>query len=307
MSKAGYISRYAILLKRLRQKPYSSFEDIQNYVLRETEYLVDRDDRLNIGFSKRTFQRDLKEIRNLFGVQIEYSASRKGYYIVDDMYENLNFQRMLEAYDVFNVIQKSGEYREHLYFEERRALGTEYLSSLLSSIKNRTMVDLEYRKFKEDVSTKRNVKPFALKEYANRWYLIGEDSKDGIVKTFGLDRIVSLGLTNVKFAFPVDFSMEERYRNVFGIITEDGMKAEDVVLSFKKKYGTMAKTLPFHPSQEILIDTKEELRIKIHIVPAYDFINELLSWGDDVKVLQPKSLIKVLKTRMKQALKQYEE
>lgn len=68
----------------------------------------------------------------------------------------------------------------------------------------------------------------------------------------------------------------------------------------------MAKTLPFHPSQEILIDTKDELRIKIHIVPAFDFINEILSWGDDVKVLQSKSLIKQVKNRLKKALKQYE-
>ena len=306
MSKAGYISRYAILLKKLRQRPYSTFEELQDYVLREAEFMVDRDDQLNIGFSKRTFQRDLKEIRNLFGIKIEYSTSRKGYYIVDDTYENLNFQRMLEAYDVFNLLQKSGEYREHLYFEERRALGTEYLASLLSSIKNRTMLELEYKKFAEDTSSKRAIKPYALKEYANRWYLIGEDTKDGVIKTFGLDRIVSVGLTKVKFVLPDDFSMEERYRNAFGIITEDGVEAEDIVLSFKKKYGTMAKTLPFHPSQELLIDTKDELRIKIHIVPAFDFINEILSWGDDVKVLQSKSLIKQVKNRLKKALKQYE-
>ena len=168
------------------------------------------------------------------------------------------------------------------------------------------MLELEYKKFAEDTSSKRAIKPYALKEYANRWYLIGEDTKDGVIKTFGLDRIVSVGLTKVKFVLPDDFSMEERYRNAFGIITEDGVEAEDIVLSFKKKYGTMAKTLPFHPSQEILIDTKDELRIKIHIVPAFDFINEILSWGDDVKVLQPKSLIKQVKNRLKKALKQYE-
>lgn len=55
MSKAGYISRYAIMLKKLRQRPYSTFEELQDYVLREAEFMVDRDDQLNIGFSKRTF------------------------------------------------------------------------------------------------------------------------------------------------------------------------------------------------------------------------------------------------------------
>lgn len=250
MSKAGYISRYAIMLKKLRQRPYSTFEELQDYVLREAEFMVDRDDQLNIGFSKRTFQRDLKEIRNLFGIKIEYSTSRKGYYIVDDTYENLNFQRMLEAYDVFNLLQKSGEYREHLYFEERRALGTEYLASLLSSIKNRTMLELEYKKFAEDTSSKRAIKPYALKEYANRWYLIGEDTKDGVIKTFGLDRIVSVGLTKVKFVLPDDFSMEERYRNAFGIITEDGVEARTLYFLSKKNMAPWQRPCHFTPHKK---------------------------------------------------------
>jgi hypothetical protein len=31
-----------------------------------------QDDTLTIGFSKRTLQRDLREIRNIFGIDIEY-------------------------------------------------------------------------------------------------------------------------------------------------------------------------------------------------------------------------------------------
>jgi hypothetical protein len=78
MSKRGYISRYLLILKKLKVKPYSTYEELQAYIENQFDYLQMQDDTLNIGFSKRTLQRDIKEIRNVFGIDIEYSKSQKG-------------------------------------------------------------------------------------------------------------------------------------------------------------------------------------------------------------------------------------
>jgi len=82
MSKRGYISRYLLILKKLKVKPYSSYEELLHYIDTQLEYLQMQDDTLSVGFSKRTLQRDIKEIRNLFGVDVAFSMPRKGYYIV---------------------------------------------------------------------------------------------------------------------------------------------------------------------------------------------------------------------------------
>ena len=104
MSKRGYISRYLLIIKRLKAKPYSTFEDLQSYIEHQLDYLQMQDDSLTIGFSKRTLQRDLKEIRSLFGIDTEYSKVNKGYFIVQTETENMNFQRMMEAFDIFNSL-----------------------------------------------------------------------------------------------------------------------------------------------------------------------------------------------------------
>jgi len=70
MSKRGYITRYLSLMKRIKARPYSTYEELRDFMEREIEFLQMQDDTLSIGFSKRTLQRDLREIRNLFGIDI---------------------------------------------------------------------------------------------------------------------------------------------------------------------------------------------------------------------------------------------
>jgi N-dimethylarginine dimethylaminohydrolase len=73
MSKRGYISRYLLILKKLKVKPFSTYEELQAYIENQFDYLQMQDENLQIGFSKRTFQRDIKEISNVFGIDIVYN------------------------------------------------------------------------------------------------------------------------------------------------------------------------------------------------------------------------------------------
>jgi predicted DNA-binding transcriptional regulator YafY len=102
MSKRGYISRYLLILKKLKAKPYASYAELQAYMENQFDYLQMQDDTLHVGFSKRTLQRDIREIRNIFGFDIEFSKSQKGYFISQNEHENKNFERVMEAFDLFN-------------------------------------------------------------------------------------------------------------------------------------------------------------------------------------------------------------
>lgn len=79
----------------------------------------------------------------------------------------------------------------------------------------------------------------------------------------------------------------------------------EVVLSFDPFQGKYIKSLPLHESQEVLIDDKHEIRVRMKVYLTHDFIMEILSYGDNVKVIQPESLITELKHSYKSALKQY--
>lgn len=305
MSKRGYISRYLFIVKKLRAKPYSSFGELKSYFENQVEYLQMQDDTLNIGFSKRTFQRDIKDIRNLFGAEIEYSKSQKGYFISQNEMENMNFQRMIEAFDMFNSLNLAQDLKPFIHLEKRRPQGTENLYGLLHAIKNKLQIEFSYQKFWEDESSIRTAEPYALKEFKSRWYVLANDLKDRQIKSFALDRLTNLTITRKSFVFPATFDIEENYRYCFGIISPNGKKPQEIILSFRPYQGKYIKSLPLHETQQILIDNGKELRVKLNLCITFDFVMELLSFAETMKVMKPKSLIKKIRNGHLKAFKQY--
>ena len=290
MSKRGYISRYLLIVRKIKQKPYCTYEELKSYLDHQLEFLKMQDDLLAVGFSQRTLQRDLREIRNLFGIDIEFSRGEGGYYIVNDEGENMNFQRILESFDLFNSLQIAQDLRHFIHIEQQKPGGTEHLYGLLHAIKNRYRTTFTYNSFQGETITSRRVAPLAMKEFRNRWYVIAEDQKDGVVKSFALDRMTDLAISSHKFTYPPGFKVEEHYRYCFGIVSGDNTKPQIVILSFDPGEGRYIKTLPLHSTQEILLDSDQELRIKLIIKPTHDFIMEILSHGDKVKVIEPEGL-----------------
>lgn len=305
MSKRGYISRYMLILKKLKAKPYSTYDQLQGYIENQFDYLQMQDDTLKIGFSKRTLQRDIREIRNVFGVDIEFSKTSKGYFISQTEAENMNFQRVIEAFDIFSSLNLAQDLTSYIHLEKRRPQGTENLYGLLHAIKNKLQIKFSYQKFWEEEISQRTTEPYALKEFKNRWYILAKDGKDAIIKSFALDRLTNLEITKKTFEFPKTYNIEESYRYCFGIINQNDEKPQEIVLSFNPFQGKYIKTLPLHETQQILVDNKKELQIKLKLCLTHDFIMELLSFGDNLKILKPKFLINKIKTEHKKAFKQY--
>jgi predicted DNA-binding transcriptional regulator YafY len=305
MSKRGYISRYLLILKKLKVKPYSTYDELQTYIENQFDFLQMQDDTLNIGFSKRTLQRDIKEIRNVFGIDIEYSKTNKGYYISQSETENMNFQRMIEAFDMFNSLNLAQDLTPFIHLEKRRPQGTENLYGLLHAIKNKLKIKFTYQKFWEEEVSQRLVEPYALKEFKNRWYILAKDSKDNNIKSFALDRLTNLEITTQHYQYPDNYSIEQNYRYCFGIISPNGADPQDIILSFDPFQGKYIKTLPLHETQEVLLDNDQETRIKLKLCLTHDLFMELLSFGDNMKVIEPKKLSDEIKEAHKKAYKQY--
>lgn len=289
----------------MKVKPYSTYEELQSYIENQFDYLQMQDDNLQIGFSKRTLQRDIKEIRNVFGIDIEYSKSQKGYFISQNENENMNFQRMMEAFDMFNSLNLAQDLTPFIHLEKRRPQGTENLYGLLHAIKNRLQIKFTYQKFWEEELIQRFVEPYALKEFKNRWYIMAKDSKDNNIKSFALDRLTNLEITNHTYQYPDNYSIEQSYRYCFGIISPNDEEPQDIILSFNPFQGKYIKTLPLHDTQQVLVDNDEEMKIKLKLCLTHDLVMELLSFGDNMKVIEPKSLADEIKQAHEKAYRQY--
>ncbi|WP_395051490.1 helix-turn-helix transcriptional regulator [Flavobacterium sp.] len=300
MSKKQFLKRYSLIINKLR-KNASSFEEIQKYLVEQSI-----NDEENYEISIRTFQREIKEIASTHNIEIKYFRSENVYKIINDGNEERN-ERLMESFEIIDALKISSNLSNHLILEKRKPLGTNNMNYLIHAIKNRKEIRFFYSKYwtEELVDTQRKVQPLALKEARYRWYLVAKDLKDNRIKTYGLDRITNLEITNLKFIFPENYNPEEAFRHSFGIINEDNKEPQKIVLSFSFEQGKYIKSLPLHHSQKELTNDEKEYRIELLLHPTYDFVMELLSIGAEVKVLEPESLKNEMIKKLEATLNRY--
>lgn len=300
MSKQETLHRHQIIIKKLRRSP-SSFDEILSKLRSESElYEID------LEISQRTFQRDLKEIASLYKIEIKFDRSRKVYYISEDI-EDAYSDRLFEALDVFQMLNVNQSISEFIQFKPRKSAGTENLNGLLHAIQNRYQIQFRYEKFYPEEIDLRTVEPYLLKEFKDRWYVLAYDLERKDFRTFGLDRIYALNILPIKFQHPQTIDPKLYYKHSFGIVGPNNGKAQDIILKLTNNQGEYLRTLPLHTSQKILEENGQEMILKLHLIPTYDFVYELMSMGANLKVLEPKSLADELKNRFKSAMDLYED
>ena len=298
MSLRETLIRHRHIIKKLRKND-SSFREIADYLEGESDMGN------NFTVSKRTFDRDREDIFSIYGIEIKYDFTKKVYSLEDDNDPNKR-DKLLDAFDTLYLLNIGEDLSNYIHLEPIRPKGTDNLFGLLHAIKNKLRINFDYEKFSDNTLLNKLVEPFSLKEFKNRWYLIGKDVNDNYIKTFALDRIKGgLEITKTNFNIPDSFNIQKMFEYSFGIYTNQDQEPEEVILSFKPDKGVYIKSLPLHVSQETLVDDEKELRIKLKIYTTYDFVMELLSHGSNVKVLQPASLSELLKADYERAWKQY--
>ncbi|MFV0174067.1 WYL domain-containing protein [Empedobacter stercoris] len=303
MSKQGYIARYFNIVRKLSQQKYCSYEDLERFLEREFEMLQLQDDTLEFNFSKRTLQRDIREIRNILGIDIMYSRSQRGYYIFQDDYSSDLFLKTLEEINSFSALKLTNSLESIVYLEKRKPKRAEFLPDIVQAIQQKKKIEFHYQKFGEEKETIRKVSPIAIREHNNRWYLIADDK--GIVKNFGLERMNKVSILNDKIDNNIEFNYIDKYKYSFGIIVPSSEKPEKIVLSVTKKQAAYLESLPLHESQQILETKNDEVLIGLELFLTEDFISEILSMSRSVTIIEPKKLKEKVKTILKETLEKY--
>ncbi len=330
-------NKYALLRYRVidrcltnRFRPYPTIEDLK-YACEEALY-GSSNERISVS----TVEKDLKAMRNEeelgYFAPIKYSKAHKGYYYEQDGYTIrdislsdeeqeaiklaaatlFQFRDMAVFKDFGSAIQKIFDrmnispemddeaVERHVQFETTPvAAGSELLPELLSAIKQRREVVFRYTSYLDDSETERTLRPFLLKEYRNRWYVIGHDTARKDTRTFGLDRISDLRQTERFFPAPDDFDPERLFRHSFGITA--GGKVEKVILRFGSRQSKFILSQPLHPTQTTLKEDVSGITVSIDVIPSPELLMTILSLGDSVEVLAPDTIRKEVATKISAA------
>ena len=299
MSKQEYISRYLIIINYLK-RGQASWGDILNHLETQSEISG-----YNYVISQRTFQRDISEIRSLWNCDIQNNKSTGVYFIAEGEDEQDENSELLDSFNLFNALSLTNNYSNYIQFESRVPKGTEHIYGLLHAIKNKFVVEIEYHKFYEEKSEQVIINPYLIKQFKGRWYLLCLKVEANDIRTYALDRIKNIDIKKKRFSVSKDFDLKNYFNNCFGIITPDWGNPEKITFNLKSFQSNYIKSYPLHETQRIVKEIKEETTFEINVFVTEDLIMELLSYGQELEIVSPKSLVKQIVSINKNILKKY--
>ena len=241
-----------------------------------------------VPFSRTTFHRHRIAIEDIFGLYIECNKKENTYFIGNaHILQEESIQNwMLSTLSVGNII------------EDSRSL---YRRILLEQVPSGGEMLRRYGKA-EDSCYK--MEPYCVKLFRQRWYVLGKLPK-GYLSTFSFDRIKDITLTNEKYKVPEEFDAADFFRDSFGILVDDKVPVERVLLRTYGYESYYMRDLPLHPSQREVNSTDEYTDFELHLKVTSDFMSKLLARGEWIEVLEPQSLADQLIEMHQKAIGRY--
>ncbi len=203
------------------------------------------------------------------------------------------------SYNLKTTDEEVIEFEHNPYLE-----GLEHLEPLMTAAINHQTKHILYQPFGGQ-EVEWDIHPYFLKQYNNRWYLFGLNNKTMSIYHVPLDRIKAIQDSNIRFIpnTEIDFKLDY-FADIIGVSIEKDTKVEKIILQFDEKRFPYVVSKPIHESQTII--DNEARKIKIEVMPNRELEALLLSFGNQVEVLEPESLRNRIKEKVESMLKNYE-
>lgn len=294
-----------------------------------------------LGISLRHLNTDIKHMREK-GAPLEYVPALRGwryqegrdFAMIEDQLlseeDVLNIRIAIETFNKINNQDKAlgdlpGIFRKiyrasrkwtqtdttqkHIYFDPLPHYeGAKHLKFFLKAIEELYRVEFDYLAFHADAPKTVLFDPWFLRHYDRRWYVGGfsHDPSEQFVRTFPLERIVGQPVRKgYNHKDPPEYNAETYWKNIYGITVPPNGQIEQILLEFKPIQGQYFLSTPFFEPYEIVEQTPEKLIIRLQLIVNIDLIRKLGSYGKEVRVLHPVSLVEEMTRFFREGLEQY--
>ena len=186
--------------------------------------------------------------------------------------------------------------------------GLQFLDEIYQAIIKKVVLVITYKSFKSKEEQTFNFHPFILKEFNNRWFVIGKRKGSMPITNLALDRIIKI---DYDFSMPFlteKFDAEEYYKNVIGVTVNEGLQPRVVQLWIDAYNAPYVITKPLHNSQRLLHQNEDgSIIINLFLIENYELERIILGFGDSLEVLKPERLRNRIKSILNNASSRYDK
>ena len=291
-----------------------------------------------IEVSSRTIQRDIEYMRDMYNAPIEFDAYKNGYYYTEEnfyiksvplsegeLFSVALFDQLLEQYrntplenDLRSVFKKiemslpnkitldSSFLQNQITFipDQMGTINPENFSKVFSALKNRHVLDFEYRPLQKTTWMTRRINPLHAVCQKGNWYVMGfcHDKKD--IRVFNFSRMQNVTESKEEFDIPEDFNPDKYFDKEIGIWLS-ATKKYTVELLISAEIGTFALERSWNKNQKIEQHEDGSVWVSFETTQLPEVKRWVLGQGKTVKVLGPDELIAQVKEEVAVVLGMY--
>lgn len=291
----------------------------------------------SVNVSKRTVQLDIQMMRSdKLGYNAPIVVYHKKFYKYDDddysitdiplnendMHVLSETVEMLKQFKDFSLFSELGgiiqRLEDKVYTEktEQSAIihldkndnlkGLAHLDVLYQAILKKIVLKLTYKSFKAKTASTMVFHAFILKEFNNRWFIVGRPGHNGTraITTLALDRIIAVDYdTSIPYV-KTNFDGDLYYKDVVGV-TVNKTRAQRVQFWVDARNAPYVVTKPLHASQRIIEEREDGVVFNIFVQINFELERLLLGFGDAIEILKPERLRLRMLSKLQRAIKRY--
>lgn len=265
------------------------------------------ENRFDSPYSRRTFNNHRAAIEEVFGIHIDCDRSSNRYFIgyaddvSDDTAENA---WLINTFTVNNILSLRKERLSGRVAVEDIPSGHRHLTGIMEAMTENSVIRIGYRKYTSSEETSYIVRPYAVKEFAKRWYLVGWCEERESLRVYGLDRISDMETCGRNFSLPEGFDVDSLFATSFGIYLPEG-PGKTITFRTGCTEARFIQDLPIHPSQTVVAQDGEHTTFSIFVCPDKNLIMEFCKHGHRMEVLSPHEIRKAVAEELKKASDMY--
>ena len=289
--------------------------------------LSDRwESRFDSPYSRRTFNNHREAVEQVFGIRIGCNRSTNRYFIEysDDVSdEGAETAWLINTFTVNNMLTLGKERLSGRVSVEDIPSGHRHLTAVMEAMTENHEIVISYQKYTSSQASVYTLRPYAVKEFAKRWYIVGYCLERSAMRVYGLDRIVSLEICEKTFRMPSGFDVDEAFATSFGIYLSEG-RGETIRFRVHETEARYLRDLPIHASQkEVTSGSRKDISGKasgeyndiqgdyttfeIFVQPNTSLIMEFCKHGSRLEVLSPAHVRDAVASELLRAASLYSE
>ena len=293
---------------------------------------------VDTNISLRTIRLDLNAMRsNSLGYNAPIVVKDKKYYTYDDadysianspltsqdlgiLQEVSHLLRQFKGFSHFNEVSEMvNKLDDKIYSEQNQQAsvidfekndlltGIEWLDVLYKAIVNKTTLIITYQSFKARQSADIIFYPYLLKEYRNRWFILGMKKQGKEIITFALDRIQQIATHDKElFMLHKNFEPHTYFNDIVGVTRNYAESPTTILFWANAVHAPYIKTKPIHASQKIVEEVKGGTHFTIEVIPNLELERELVGFGEGIKILSPNNIVRQIKKKVRLMAALYE-